>query len=66
MPIVHLHLLEGRTTEVKRQLISEVTDAISRTLGNPSESVRVLLHEVPKENWGVGGIPIEDRQNKDK
>lgn len=53
---------EVGTSEVKRQRISEVTDAISRTLGNPSESVRVLLYEVLKEDWGVG----RDWQNKNK
>jgi 4-oxalocrotonate tautomerase len=64
MPIIQVHLLEGRSTELKRQLISEVTTAVSRTLGNPPETVRVLLHEVSEENWGVGGVPIVERKNK--
>ena len=61
MPIIHVHLLEGRSADLKRKLISEVTDAVSRTLGNPSESIRVLLHEVPADNWGAGGVPIRER-----
>jgi 4-oxalocrotonate tautomerase len=64
MPIIQLHILEGRSTELKRELISEVTNAVSRTLGSPRESIRVLLNEIPKENWGVGGVPIVELENK--
>lgn len=63
MPIVHVHLLEGRSKEVKQQLISEITEAVSRTLGNSPETIRVLLHDMPQENWGVAGMPISSTQN---
>jgi 4-oxalocrotonate tautomerase len=62
MPIIQVQLLEGRSKDLKRQLISEITEVVSKTLGNPPESIRVLLHEVPAENWGVGGAPIMDRK----
>lgn len=63
MPIVQVHLLEGRSKELKQQLITEITAAVSKTLGNSPESIRVLLHDVPQENWGVAGMPISNRQN---
>ncbi|MGE8203221.1 tautomerase family protein [Heyndrickxia sp. NPDC080065] len=63
MPIVQVHLLEGRSKELKHQLISEITEAISRTLGNSPETIRVLLHDVPQENWGIAGVPMSKRQN---
>jgi 4-oxalocrotonate tautomerase len=56
MPIIHVHLLEGRSKDLKQQLISEVTAAVSKTLGNPPETIRVILHDVPAENWGVAGV----------
>ncbi|MEH7300579.1 tautomerase family protein [Neobacillus drentensis] len=62
MPIVQVHLLEGRPKEVKQQLISEITAAVSRTLGNSPETIRVLLHDVPSENWGVAGSPISNNK----
>lgn len=55
MPIAHLHILEGRTDEQKELLIHEVTDAISRSLAAPTESVRVILTEMPKQHFGIGG-----------
>ncbi|MBP0727216.1 4-oxalocrotonate tautomerase [Bacillus sp. RG28] len=64
MPIIQIHILEGRSTELKRELISEVTDAVSRTLRSPRESIRVLLNEIPEENWGVAGVPIFELRNK--
>lgn len=63
MPIVQVHLLEGRSKELKQKLISEITSAVSRTLGNSPETIRVLLHDVPKENWGVAGMPMSNKQN---
>ena len=36
-------------------LIHEVTDAIVRSLGAPVESVRVILNEMPKQHFGIGG-----------
>jgi 4-oxalocrotonate tautomerase len=55
IPIIQVYLIEGRSGELKQQLISEVTAAVSRTLGNSPETIRVLLHEIPEENLGVAG-----------
>ncbi|HYW91178.1 MAG TPA: 4-oxalocrotonate tautomerase [Gammaproteobacteria bacterium] len=55
MPIAHISILEGRADEQKERLIREVTAAISHSLDAPRESVRVLIHELPKSHWGIGG-----------
>lgn len=62
MPLVQLHILEGRPLEVKKRLIEEVTDAVCRTLGAAPDSVRVLLYELPKTHWAVGGKTMAERQ----
>lgn len=62
MPIIQVHLIEGRSKEIKQQLISEITEAVSRTLGNAPETIRILLNEVPKENWGIAGVAMSERQ----
>ena len=33
MPIIQVHLLEGRTTDQKRALVTSVTDAVVKSLG---------------------------------
>ncbi|OAN88114.1 2-hydroxymuconate tautomerase [Marinobacter sp. EhC06] len=55
MPVAQINILEGRTDEQKEMLIREVTDAISRSLGAPAESVRIIITEMPKQHFGIGG-----------
>lgn len=55
MPIIQVNMMEGRTAEQKETLIHEVTEAVMRALGAPRESVRVLINEMPKEHFGIGG-----------
>lgn len=59
MPIVQIHLLEGRTPERKAELIASVTEACCRTLGSKPEAVRVILEEMKPENFGRGGKPFD-------
>jgi 4-oxalocrotonate tautomerase len=58
MPFVQIDLLPGRPPEKKEELIKKVTDAIADTLKIPKEKVHIVLHEIPKENIGDGGIPL--------
>lgn len=62
MPLIQINILEGRDAQKKQRLITEVTEAVSRTLGADPESIRVLLYEYPKEHWAVGGITMAQRQ----
>lgn len=55
MPIAQIHLLEGRSDAQKEALIEEVTAAIMNAIGAPQQSVRVILTEMPKQNFGIGG-----------
>lgn len=57
MPIARITMMEGRTDAQKEALIREVTDAIQRTVANPTSAVTVLIEEVPKKHFGLGGIP---------
>lgn len=55
MPIMQVFLIEGRTAEQKQKLISALTEAAVTSINAPRDSVRVLLTEVPKENFGIAG-----------
>lgn len=55
MPIIQIHMIEGRTNEQKEAVIHEVTEAMVRAVGTPKESVRVLINEMPKQHFGIGG-----------
>ncbi|TDF64937.1 2-hydroxymuconate tautomerase [Cupriavidus sp. L7L] len=55
MPIMQVFLMEGRTDEQKARLIAALTDAAVEAIGAPVESVRVIVTEMPKTQFGIGG-----------
>ena len=57
MPIAMIHIMEGRDDEKKARAIEAVTKALSETLDAKPETVRVILLEIPKASWGIGGKP---------
>ncbi len=63
MPIAHIHILEGRDAEQKQKLIEGVTNAMCHTLHADRSKIKVLLHEVPKENWGSAGMTKRSEEN---
>ncbi|TBR15230.1 MAG: 2-hydroxymuconate tautomerase [Rugosibacter sp.] len=56
MPIAQIHLMEGRDDAKKERLIAEVTDAICHSLEVKPETVRVIIQEMPKAHFGIGGV----------
>lgn len=60
MPFAQIYMLEGRTAEQKKAVIEKVTAALMEAAGAPRETVRVWIHEMPKENWGIGGVSAKD------
>ncbi|WP_099974806.1 MULTISPECIES: 2-hydroxymuconate tautomerase [Lactobacillaceae] len=62
MPLVHIDLVEGRSDEQLRNLVKEVTEAISRTADVPAERVHIVLNEMSKNNYSVGGTLKSDEK----
>ena len=60
MPLAEITMMEGRTEDQKRAVIQKVTQAIVEAVGAPIESVRVVIREVPKTNWGIAGKTAKD------
>ena len=61
MPVVTIELWEGRTVDQKRKLVRAVTDAMVEHAGARPDALHVIIHEVPKENWGLAGVLGPDR-----
>lgn len=56
MPILHVHMLEGRDTEKKRLLAKRLTETVQEVLGSPPEKIRVILSDMPHDSYAVGGV----------
>ena len=61
MPIIQFNMLEGRTTEMKRELAAKVTETVVQVLGVKRETVRILIHEMGMQDFSVGGVTAQDR-----
>ncbi|GHV28961.1 hypothetical protein FACS1894167_07290 [Synergistales bacterium] len=56
MPIIQVHLITGRSTEVKRKFAADVTKLACEHLSTVPEHVRVIFHDMPREDFAIGGI----------
>jgi 4-oxalocrotonate tautomerase len=56
VPIVTIKMLEGRTPEIKEQVVKELTDVCVRVLKSNPEDVRVLIEEMQKSHYAKGGV----------
>ena len=56
MPVIQVTMSQGRTVEQKRELVQVLTMETARILKTKEESIRILIYEVSKENWGNAGV----------
>lgn len=62
MPILNIHMMDGRTEEQKRNLVREVTKAVCDTLAVEADSVRIMLTEMKPVNYAVAGVLKQDKR----
>ena len=55
MPFVEIKLWKGRPKEAKKKMIEKVTAAVVETIGCPAEAVQLIVTEVDKDDWAIGG-----------
>jgi 4-oxalocrotonate tautomerase len=55
MPIVNIHILEGRTVEQKRKMVASVTKAISESIDVPEDKVRIIISNMAFEDFAHAG-----------
>ncbi|MEM2211612.1 MAG: tautomerase family protein [Nitrososphaerales archaeon] len=54
MPIIHVYVWKGFSNNAKKKVIAGITKLFTE-IGIPAEGVEVIIHEIPKENWGISG-----------
>jgi 4-oxalocrotonate tautomerase len=68
MPIVTIQVtregtkpgVDSVTAEEKAQLIKGVSQVLLDVLNKPLSATFVVIEEVDKENWGWGGLPVDE------
>ena len=57
---IEIKLFLGRSLKAKRALYQSIVQNLS-ILGVPRDEIKIVLVEIPLENWGVrGGLPASD------
>jgi 4-oxalocrotonate tautomerase len=62
MPLVTIKIIEGRTTEQKRGMVKDVTEAIAKNIGCPPSAVQIDIVDLKRENIAAGGKLFSDNQ----
>ncbi|MEO0630056.1 MAG: 4-oxalocrotonate tautomerase family protein [Planctomycetota bacterium] len=62
MPYVHVQITRegGTSAKQKAEVIAGMTRVLEEVLGKDPRTTFVVLEEVELENWGVGGLPVEE------
>lgn len=60
MPLIHVLNATPASVDRKRELIAELTATYARVMHMRPDTIRVVIDEVSRENWGVGGVTLAD------
>jgi 4-oxalocrotonate tautomerase len=55
MPIITIEMLEGRTIEQKRELVSAITADVVRIAKVDPAAVEIIIREMKRENFSRAG-----------
>jgi 4-oxalocrotonate tautomerase len=62
MPLIEVHLLEGRTEEQKKALLTAISKAVHESIGAPVESIRIWIEEFTPKDYMAAGVWYGDRK----
>jgi len=62
MPLIEIHLLEGRTDDQKKALMTAVTAAVHGSIGAPLETIRVWVQEFSPKEYMAAGVLAADKK----
>ncbi len=67
MPYVNIKITHegGTTPKQKAALIKGVTDVLVTVLDKSPATTFVVIDEVELENWGIGGLPVDEYRRRE-
>jgi len=62
MPVITIAGNPNISTENKRKMVKDVSEIVANAYGLPIKAITVLVQEYPKENVGVAGKLLIDKE----
>jgi 4-oxalocrotonate tautomerase len=56
MPVVHIYMYAGKSTEQKRELVRRISKDFDEVAAVKAESLHILFHDLDKADWGNRAI----------
>jgi len=66
MPVVIVEMWEGRTVKQKQALVQAITAAMVEHASADPEHLHVIIHDVPRQNWGRAGVLAAGREQSEE
>jgi len=63
MPVIHVHMFEGRTLDQKRKLVAAMTEAVVKSLDAKRKRFKSLSMKIPGATCPRPGCCIRTRNN---
>lgn len=60
MPVVHVNVWKGFGEKKTKTVIKGITKVFVE-LDIPANAVEVIVHEIPKSHWGIGGESASEK-----
>ncbi len=60
MPYINLKVAGSLTREQKKEISAHFADILFKIAGKKPETTYVVIDEVDRDNWGVGGELLSD------
>lgn len=64
MPLIEVHLLEGRTDAQKEALLKAITAAVHESIAAPLSTIRIWINEFSPKHYMIAGEMKSDRNKK--
>jgi len=60
MPLVQVYVWKGFGEEKAKRVVENITKVFV-DLDIPKNAVEVIINEIPKSHWGIGGEPASEK-----
>jgi len=61
MPFITVKLIEGRTLDQKRQIVSGITKVVAEACNITEDRVYLFIEDLSREEYGRGGLLLCDK-----